>query len=215
MSARCKKLLIQFAKSPKLGGVKTRLAKTMGAELALEVHLELMRETASLLLDSGVADAELWLDSLTPSPHIQDILALGLRGPMEQRGEDLGERMCLALQDGLLRASAVVLVGSDCPFLDERYLNDAFEALDESDLVFGPAEDGGFVLIGARQVRPAMFDGVSWGQGDVLARTLKAVERAGLSHTSLGTRFDIDLEDDLARWRVLQSGVSDAGCLRS
>jgi len=125
-----------------------------------------------------------------------------MSGPYLQRGGDLGERMYHALAQGLSRGSAVVLVGSDCPGLCEQYLAEAFSALEDADVVLGPAQDGGFVLIGCRQVRDGMLNGISWGRGEVLKQTLRQLATRGLSVALLTELYDVDTPADLQRWRL-------------
>jgi glycosyltransferase A (GT-A) superfamily protein (DUF2064 family) len=106
-----------------------------------------------------------------------------------------------ALRDALERADVVVLVGSDCPGLDGDYLRDSVSALQEAEVVFGPAEDGGFVLVACRRAVSGMFAGVAWGGPDVLQGAKSSVAEAGLSSSCIAVRYDIDTPDDLRRWR--------------
>jgi hypothetical protein len=116
--------------------------------------------------------------------------------------------MFLALEQGLKTAKSVVLVGSDCPVLDRAYLLQAFEALERADLVLGPAEDGGYVLIGARGLARSLFDGVRWGSGEVLSQTLANAEQAGMRTALLEELYDVDEPDDLQRWCAADLSVS-------
>jgi rSAM/selenodomain-associated transferase 1 len=194
-------LLQQFARLPVPGAVKTRLQPQLSAEEACVVHGELMLLTATSLMGSELGKGELWLDRPGTHPVVSHCLALGLAGPLLQRGEDLGERMARALCDGLARAERVLLVGSDCPALDPSYLAAAVAALDDSELVFGPAEDGGFVLVGARRVPPGLFSGIDWGRDDVLAQCLRQLQELGEGAAQLEPRWDVDRPEDLRRWR--------------
>lgn len=196
-------LLQQFARFPEPGVVKTRLARTLGAEAACAAHEELMAMTARTLLAASLGPVELWLDSWRGDHALlADIIARGAQGPFVQRGEDLGARMYNALADGRRRASAVLLVGSDAPTLDEAYLAEAAAALRSHDLVLGPAEDGGYVLIGTRCPQRAVFNGIPWGTDGVLAATLAAASACRQSVVSLAPRFDVDDEADYRRWRA-------------
>jgi len=183
--------------------VKTRLARTLGAEAACAVHEELMQVTAETLLRASLGPVELWLDRL-PRRHalLDAIFGRGVRGPFLQRGAELGARMHHALADGRRRGSAVLLVGSDCPGIDGAYLQDAAAALRSHDLVLGPAEDGGYVLVGMRRPQEGVFSGIPWSTDEVLAATLAAARRCGLSAMCLAPRFDIDDEADYRRWRA-------------
>ena len=195
------RLLQQFARFPSPGRVKTRLQAALSAPQACRVHESLMRRTARTLAQSRLAPAQLWLDRLGACPLLVELARLGLEGPLLQSGADLGQRMAHALAQGLQRARAVVLVGSDCPGLDRAYLQAAFQALHSADLVFGPAQDGGFVLIGCRRMQPALFRDVPWGTARVLRETLHRARALSLTWTLLPALYDIDRPEDLARWR--------------
>ncbi|EAQ97802.1 TIGR04282 family arsenosugar biosynthesis glycosyltransferase [Congregibacter litoralis] len=202
-------LLQQFARYPEPGRVKTRLQTELSATESCAVHERLLLSTAATLTQSALGVAELWLDRAGEHDVLSRALALGMQGPFLQQGKDLGERMHAALRDGLTRADAVVLVGSDCPVLSVDYLEAAFDALECADVVLGPAEDGGFVLIACRRVSANMLTGVPWGSDAVLEVTRMRVRSAGLGTSELPMLYDIDTPDDLRRWeRELRSGVS-------
>jgi rSAM/selenodomain-associated transferase 1 len=98
----------------------------------------------------------------------------------------------------------VVLIGTDCPALNPAYVECAFEALQEGvEVVLGPAEDGGYVLVGMRQPVPEMFSNISWGSGAVLEETVQRLQQLGLSYRLLETLWDVDTVDDLPRLREL------------
>lgn len=202
------RLLQQFARLPILGAVKTRLARSIGAERALEVHRALVTQTAGALIDAGLGPVELWLDQAGYDPLIDQLKQRGLEGPRIQQGADLGERMFFALRHGLGTADAVVLVGSDCPDLDRAYLYGAFEALESKEVVLGPADDGGYVLIGVRRLELALFSGVAWGGDKVLDRTLANAQGLGLTAELLAPRYDVDKLVDLQRWCAADPSVS-------
>jgi rSAM/selenodomain-associated transferase 1 len=124
------------------------------------------------------------------------------RFPLElisQRGQDLGERMLTAINQGLLTHNAIILIGSDCPFFSADYLNKAFQLLQsERDLVLGPAKDGGFVLLGAnRYLPPDFFKGVIWGENTALEKTLKRADHYHFRYETLQPLQDIDRPEDL------------------
>lgn len=207
MPVAAQRLLQQFARLPVAGEVKTRLMRELSASEACAVHEELLLRTTATLCNSNLAVVEMWLDRAGESDVIDRALARGATGPRYQRGADLGARMHAALDDGLARAERVVLVGSDCPGLDAPYLQAAFEALAGSDVVLGPADDGGFVLIGCRRLVDGALANVRWGTADVLKQTLARLAAVGLSTALLPPRADIDTPADLWRWRGLPSGV--------
>lgn len=197
--------LQQFARVPRVGGVKTRLQPVFSAAQACAVHEELMRNTAAQLLACGLGPVELWLDGEGGHRTVDELLAEGLCGPFFQQGQDLGERMLHALEQGLQCAERILLTGSDCPELGRDYLHGAVAKLDDANVVLGPAEDGGFVLIAGRSLHRDMFRGVSWGGSDVLAQTMCALDAAGLRYALMEMRYDVDRPDDVMRWRAEQA----------
>ena len=197
-------LIIQFAKAPIPGQVKTRLHGDLGAEEACEVHIALLQHCCRRLLSAQLAPVELWVDS-QPRHHVFDeCLGWGVIGPKIQCGEDLGERMYHALCDGLERFHQVILVGSDCPEIDRAYLLQAAQGLSRAPLVIGPAADGGYVLIGARSINARLFEAVQWGEAQVYAQTMGQVEALGWLCESLPILRDIDRPDDLPIWQKIK-----------
>ena len=194
-------VLQQFARFPRVGQVKTRLQAEFSADEVYAVHCELMRQTAQSLADADLGAIELWLDELAPHPVVDDCRRTAGAELRLQCAGDLGIRMETALRDALERADVAVLVGSDCPGLDGDYLRDSVSALKEADVVFGPAEDGGFVLVACRRAVSGMFSDVGWGGPAVLQDAKSSVAEAGLSSACIAVRYDIDTPDDLRRWR--------------
>jgi rSAM/selenodomain-associated transferase 1 len=201
MAERVETLLIQFARSPVVGGVKTRLVPELGEEGACALHIELVRHTCEQLAEAALGSVEIWVAGDRQHPVFAECLDLGASGLREQRGADLGARMYGALLDGLARFNRVLLVGSDCPGLDRQYLASACEALDRVPVVFGPALDGGYVLVGATALDGGLFREIDWGSDSVLATTLRRAEALGVEIEMLEPRADIDRPEDLQHWR--------------
>ena len=207
MAKREAAVLLQFAKWPEPGSVKTRLAATLGAEKALAAHVRLTHHVLANLLASGLP-LEFWWDhrsTLIPAAAVPLMKLLDHRRLPQriQRGNDLGERMTGALTDSLESYEKAIIVGSDCPEVDAAYLDEALDALESRDLVLGPSADGGYVLIGARKTVAGMLDGVDWGTSRVLAQTCRRLDRAGLSWYSLRPSWDVDELQDWHRFRAL------------
>jgi uncharacterized protein len=110
-----------------------------------------------------------------------------------------------ALVAGLERFERVVLVGSDCPSIDRDYLHQALLALEQDDIVLGPAADGGYTLVGARRVPREMFEGISWGTGAVFSETTLRLQRSGVAWSALPVLTDIDRPGDLPAWTALRA----------
>ena len=196
MSALRKPVLIVFARAPRLGAVKRRLAAGIGDIAALQFYLHSTRTVLR-----RVSPDRRWRTVLAMTPDRTVTDRLGWVGT-EQMGQgfgDLGQRMERALLQ--FRTNPVVLIGSDIPDIDDRHIAAAFEALGRADLVFGPSDDGGYWLVGARHGAHArgLFDKVRWSGPHALADTLN---NAGQRRTALLEELiDIDTAEDLARWR--------------
>ncbi|MEX0963314.1 MAG: TIGR04283 family arsenosugar biosynthesis glycosyltransferase [Pseudohongiellaceae bacterium] len=197
--------LAVFAREPRLGQVKSRLAVEIGEPAALAVYEAMLRRLGTLLNQAGLAAWELWVTSNTS--HERFLSLCNKKDIHLQLGQDLGARMSHTLQQTLRRGDTdvVVLIGTDCPALTADYLHRALSALEAgTDVVLGPAEDGGYVLIGARAPIPELFEGISWGSDQVLAQTLVRLEASQLSCQLLETLWDVDRPEDLARLRQLE-----------
>lgn len=133
-----------------------------------------------------------------------------------QTDGDLGERMQSAVDLAFLEgAGRVVVIGTDCPSIDESLLGRAFDALNDTDLVYGPAADGGYYLVGLSRPSSAIFSAIEWGGPQVLAQSLAAAKDSSLHFTLLEVLSDVDLPDDLpAAFAALGKGTSlSAKCL--
>ena len=205
-------LLMVFARAPRLGEVKTRLAPALGDQGALAVYQRLLDRTLTVAAGHP-GPARLMLDRDDPALAGR-AEALGLTVG-RQRGADLGERMARALAEGLSQAPRVLLVGCDCPVLDQTYLALADDHLRRRRVVLGASEDGGFVLIGGSDAtvwRPDRFNRVRLGGAYALADTLVALNDVALNDLSqddetgvavLPPLWDVDHPEDVARARQL------------
>ena len=186
-------LLIVFCKNPLLGQVKTRLAKTLGDEAALAIYLKLVNHTQNVVKDLDVDVAVYYSNYIDTEDSWSNKYIKKL-----QRGKDLGEKMFNAISEGLdMGYSSVCLVGTDIYELTPGIISQAFEKLKKTDVVIGPAQDGGYYLIGMSQPNAPIFDISQWSTPDVLDETLQLVQRQNLSYTLLETLNDIDEEEDL------------------
>jgi uncharacterized protein len=190
--------LVIFARVPHFGRVKRRLASAVGAAAATRFY----RQTLASQIRRLSRDRRwiVWLfvtpDHALRHPAWQGIDRARLRG---QGQGDLGVRMKRPFQR--LPSGPVVLVGSDIPAMRPRHIARAFALLGRHDLVFGPASDGGFWLVGARRSRPLprpLFASVRWSTDKALADTLATIP-AGYSVDIADTLEDVDDADDLQR----------------
>ena len=195
-------LLMVFARAPRLGQVKTRLVPALGEQGALAVHQRLLDRT---LTEAAAfpGPARRMLDQ--PDETLARRAAALNLSVGYQQGADLGERMARALADGLADYPRALLVGCDCPVLDQAYLALAEERLEHGRVVLGASEDGGFVLVGGRDAavwRADRFARVRLGGGYALADTLVALnDESGVE--VLPPLWDVDRPEDVRRARNL------------
>lgn len=204
-------LLIQFAKAPVPGRVKTRMIPHLSAQQASELHAELFLWTARTLCKDKLGAVELWLAGDSEQAFTKSISAMDFDSHRTQWGGDLGERMANAIADGLDRYAKVIVVGSDCPSIDRAYLQGAIEALDNHQVVLGPAADGGYVLIGASVVCREIFSGIRWGSSTVFGETVEILTARTLSWQALSVLSDIDRPEDLPAWYLHRDGAAREG----
>lgn len=196
-------LLIQFAREPLPGLVKTRMLPELSPEQACELHRELVYWTSEVLTGAHLGRVELSVAGNVSSPLFRQCEGLGVKAVNRQTGQDLGERMYNALAEGLERFSKVILVGSDSPQIDRDYLVGSIAALDDADVVVGPAKDGGYVLIGVRRLDRRWFENVEWGSCSVYAQTLANFVLTSADWQHLEVLQDIDRPEDLPVWRAI------------
>lgn len=180
-----------FGREPRAGTVKRRLATSVGSDPAARLYAALLDHTVSVAVASGFPVRL----SLASAP----VDAISCATPWEvQPPGDLGVRLHAAFGDAFARgAIRVVVVGSDCPEISVAHLRDASEALRDADVVLGPAEDGGYWLIGQRAPGHDLFSGVPWSTDATYSVTRERVEQRGLSLVELEDLVDVDTIDDL------------------
>lgn len=189
-----------MAKAPVLGQVKTRLAKSVGNERALQIYRQLLNETLRLasaaqrrlswrvawhVTGTGAKD---WIEGFAPAEHERKI----------QTGGDLGTRMQSAFAAELQQSDRVMMIGADCPQLTLEYLQAAADALSAATAVFGPARDGGYVLIGLKKMVAPLFNGPRWSSEHTLSDTLTIAEKIGIVYDLRPELQDLDTASDLA-----------------
>lgn len=196
MSARDPTICV-LAKAPVPGMVKTRLAATIGPAAAAALAQAFLADT--LELAAGVR-------------HARVVLALAgeLAGPLPPgverwpQGEgDLGERLERCLARALKDSPAAVAIGTDSPGLPPEQIAAALAELERMPAVLGPAEDGGFYLLGLRRCPPGLLAGLPWSREDTAARTEARLRSCGLEVAKLKAWFDVDTPADLERLQRL------------
>ena len=192
-------VIVVFAKAPVPGDVKTRLIPALGAEAAAALHKALTERVLQTALASG---ADVVLAGAPDATHtfFETCAAkFGIGITAQLCGGDLGTRMLHALDNALESCSRVVIVGADCPAFTPAHLIQAIDQLVTHDVVLTPADDGGYVLIGARRIDATMFDGIDWGTGAVLAQQRERLRDIGLSWHEMEPLWDVDRPADLVR----------------
>jgi rSAM/selenodomain-associated transferase 1 len=192
-----------FAKAPVAGRVKTRFISELGSEGALALHKKLIQLTWQRISERARWPIELWMSETGKEGWFSRLCALDQM--FVQQGDDLGERMRFALNQALQRAPYVLVVGADCVSLDTDYLLDAIKRLKAgASVVLGPAEDGGYVLLGVSHTVPQqVFLDIEWGSERVLQQTRTKLLASGITWQELPLRWDVDVPADLPRLKDL------------
>ena len=194
--------LLVFVKAPRPGFVKTRLAAVVGTETALETYSALV-ETLIARLD-GLPRIEIQFSPAGAEAEIQPWVQPDWTASPQAEG-NLTDRLIAAFANAFQAGQErVVIIGSDCPYIAPDDIAEAFNKLANHDVVLGPANDGGYWLIGLRQPQPALFEGITWSTESVFEETLAAAAAAGLHVARLRELSDVDTVADLQRfiaWR--------------
>ena len=189
-----------FAKAPTPGEAKTRLIPVLGRAGAAALHRRLVMHCLRAARESRLGPVELWCAPDADDPFFRDCERRRGVSLHPQGGGDLGARMQRAFESALARAHRAILVGSDIPALSARYLRDADRALVRGDeIVIGPAEDGGYALVGLSRCDPDLFRDIPWGGPQVLAETRRRVAALSWRSSELPVLWDVDRPEDLER----------------
>tara|TARA_R110002050_G_scaffold67912_2_gene147197 strand:+ start:2291 stop:2968 length:678 start_codon:yes stop_codon:yes gene_type:complete len=190
--ANSNNLLLIFTRNPELGKGKRRLAATVGDEAALHIYQFLLNHTVKIT-------SHLYAEKLVYySEEIwqKDIWDNSRYGKKLQQGNDLGVRMANAFKEGFQNEfQKIIIIGSDMFDLSQKDIEQAFKALEKNDFVVGPAEDGGYYLLGMNNYMPELFKNKVWGTDTVLKDTLTDLKDKKTA--ILETRNDIDYYEDI------------------
>ena len=194
-----KNLLIIFTRNPELGTCKTRLAATVGDEAALNIYKFLLKHTISITKDLSFSKQVHYSEKVREN----DLWDADLFSKKQQHGTDLGERMRYAFAQGFEQGyEGIVIIGSDMYDMNQNDLEAAFSALDNHDFVIGPAEDGGYYLLGMKNLKSELFQNKNWGTSSVLKDTLTTLENELVC--VLPERNDVDIYEDIKDIEVFQ-----------
>lgn len=185
--------LIIFVRNPLLGQVKSRLAKTLGEEKALEIYKLLLHHTHAITKNLSVDKYVFYTGFICKN----DLWENNIYQKQKQQGANLGERMTNAFSLLFQKEySKIVIIGSDCLQLTSKIISDAFASLQKFQTVLGPSKDGGYYLLGMNNFFPEVFRNIIWSSEMVLHKTIQNITQSGLSHHLLAVLNDIDTIDD-------------------
>jgi rSAM/selenodomain-associated transferase 1 len=188
--------VIIFAKYPTPGMAKTRLQPALGVDGTAQMARRLLLHS----VEQAVATNYLVELCVSPAPNDPCWRALDLPDTLHWSGQvvgDLGARLLTASQQALDTYKKILLVGTDCPSLTAQCIQDAALQLDQHDTVMIPASDGGYVLLGFKQVHDSLFSNIIWSTASVAAVTQQRIKALGWSLAVLEPLHDIDEPDDL------------------
>jgi uncharacterized protein len=202
--------LILFTRYPEPGKTKTRLIPTLGPDGAADLQRKMTEQIirwARKLKKKTAISLEIRYEGGSRQ-LMQEWLGVDI--PCRPQGDgDLGLRMntafLQAFQSGIKRA---VLIGTDCPEINPGFIQTAFQALKENEIVLGPATDGGYYLIALKRTQPQLFQDIPWGTGEVLQKTLQASQVLHLKAFLLPRLTDIDRPEDLPVWEKTLEMIS-------
>lgn len=195
-----KNLLLIFTRNPELGKCKTRLAATVGDQTALDIYIFLLHHTVHITktLDAVKAvyySENIWDDDIWDATIYQKKL---------QSDGDLGVKMTNAFKDGFEAGfEKIIIIGSDMYDLNKSDIENAFSKLNEAEVVIGPAEDGGYYLLGMKSLEINVFKDKEWGTETVLKETLNDLQHKKI--TLLDVKNDVDYYEDIANVTAFES----------
>ncbi|CAM1334238.1 TIGR04282 family arsenosugar biosynthesis glycosyltransferase [Tenacibaculum aestuariivivum] len=194
-----KNLLLIFTRNPELGKTKTRLAKTVGNETALSIYKFLLAKTNEITANLSCDKAVYYSVKIRDN----DIWNKKIYQKNQQKGDDLGIRMENAFKNSFdEKYEKVLIIGSDLYDLSEEIIEDAFDKLNSNDVVIGPAEDGGYYLLGMKTLQPNIFQNKAWGTETVRKDTLKDLQKVNVH--LLKELNDVDVFEDIENHPAFQ-----------
>jgi rSAM/selenodomain-associated transferase 1 len=192
--------LIIFVKNLIEGHVKTRLAATLGNDGAMDIYRQLLKNTENSILTFEKDKIVFYSDFIE-----EEIWGNNLFQNKIQEGNDLGERMKNAFNSSFTAGyEKIIIIGTDCPGINKSILENAFMALNNLDIVIGPATDGGYYLLGMKKECPFLFQNIEWSTDKVLQQTIDLCNKNRLSYFLLPELSDIDEEKDLIHFKTIQ-----------
>lgn len=197
-----KNLIIVFTRNPEYGKVKTRLAKTIGNDSALNIYKFLLNHTEKTIRNLNCDKTIYYSEKIREN----DIWNPSIYQKHQQQGDNLGIRMLNAFENAFKKNyHKVLIVGSDLFDLNKNHLEEAFSKLEENDIVIGPAKDGGYYLLGMKKLHSTIFLNKNWGTSTVLNDTLNNLQSESVF--LLEVLNDIDIYEDMKDNFTLKSFI--------
>jgi len=191
--------IILFAREPVLGTVKSRLSAALSPQETLTLYKRLLIQSINIACRYSGADVQVFSTPGIDHPLLRSYAKSHQMRLHIQTTGDLGARMIEAAESMLQKYQRVLIMGSDCPFITQAYLDDAFSSLNDKHVAFGPALDGGFVLTASATsgLFEKVFRNVDWGESTVLESVLEHADSEEISYELLPPLQDIDRPEDL------------------
>ncbi len=196
--------LIIFVRNPELGKVKTRLAATLGSEKALHIYQELLAHTLFITKNIAAEKYIFYAGEIAEN----DIWNNAGFHKLLQKEANLGEKMSHAFETLFNKNhSKVIIIGSDCIELTGSIIQEAFQQLNKHEVVIGPANDGGYYLLGMKKLHAELFENKKWSTEHVYTATIMDLEASAASFHELPVLIDIDTEAD---WLAANEKIKDS-----
>ncbi len=202
--------LIIFVKYPEPGKVKTRLAEDLGDVQAARIYSIMTHRIIEKTLDPHNYSTVIFYDPADKEREIRRWLDIEELRYYPQLGNTLGEKISGAFEKVYANgADKAVIIGSDCIDVSKETVNEALDLLENTDIVLGPAEDGGYYLLGTNKYLPLAFQDIDWSTEHVLSQTIAKIRDNGLNFELLKTLRDIDTVDDLESVNIDITEITD------
>ena len=208
MNHKISSVLNIFTKTPVPGTVKTRLIPHLGDDAACDLYLSLLHKTLYTSIATSVDAIHIHCYPKPEEKYFKHYLNDPRISLHQQIGLDLGERMAHAMQNSLRHYDACLIIGCDCPSLQPADIDQALQFLETHQVVIGPAQDGGYYLIGSREYQQGIFHDIEWGTEAVYTQTCEKFKQLNINWQELPEYNDIDSIEDLRK-------ADDIACLRS
>jgi hypothetical protein len=192
-------ILIVFVKYPEAGKVKTRIARHFGPQRAAEMYSRMAKSVIENVSRQDTYGTVIYFDPPEREKEVMDWIGTGDVPYEPQSGGTIGDRMSDAFERVFLSgAEKAVLIGTDVPDINGGTVTAAFNLLQETDVVIGPASDGGYYLLGLKNPEPSLFSCIEWGTPVVFEQTLDRIKKNDLRYKQLDTLKDVDTVDDVS-----------------